>query len=482
MTARALTNTANASREAGHRLALIFVLVLVTTTAGRLVAEPTRFRLVLAFAIALFVGALAVLEPRRLLYAMVPWLAVLALVRRLVTDIAPSPSRDVLVLIGPLAFGLLMLAAVGRGAFRFRSRLSNGVLVLSVLALIGVVNPLQGGLSVGAAGLLFVLVPMLSFWVGRTLDDRRLLTVFTIVAVVAIPAALYGLAQTFVGFPRWDADWITRTGIAAHASVGTVLRPFGSFSSTTEYAMFIGIGLIVWLLFGLRPIALSVGLAAVGLLGAAMFYSGVRGVLVMLAVALALLGAAKARLPFGFSLAAVAALLLLLSYAAGRVLPPTTTAGNVSATLTTHQLVGLAHPLDSKSSTLPVHFHQLVTGLRSILHNPLGYGVGSVSLAATKFGASARATEVDPSNAAVALGLPGLIAYVVVLVSGVGRAYALARHRGDRLGFLALAVLGFTLLQWFDGGLYAVAFLPWLVLGWVDRSTAPASAPQPSLL
>jgi hypothetical protein len=31
-------------------------------------------------------------------------------------------------------------------------------------------------------------------------------------------------------------------------------------------------------------------------------------------------------------------------------------------------------------------------------------------------------------------------------------------------------VLVITLLQWLNGGQYAVAFLVWLVLGWVDRA------------
>jgi hypothetical protein len=38
--------------------------------------------------------------------------------------------------------------------------------------------------------------------------------------------------------------------------------------------------------------------------------------------------------------------------------------------------------------------------------------------------------------------------------------------------------LGVTLLQWLNGGHYGVAFLPWLVLGWVERSSSSAASPE----
>jgi hypothetical protein len=70
------------------------------------------------------------------------------------------------------------------------------------------------------------------------------------------------------------------------------------------------------------------------------------------------------------------------------------------------------------------------------------------------------------------MGLPGLIAYLVVLFAGMFRVYGIARLRRDDLALAALGVVTVTALQWLNGGQYAVAVLPWLVLGWADRPGA----------
>jgi hypothetical protein len=100
-----------------------------------------------------------------------------------------------------------------------------------------------------------------------------------------------------------------------------------------------------------------------------------------------------------------------------------------------------------------------------------------VTIAGTKFGGESLGTEADPSNAAVAVGLPGLIAYVFVLVAAFRKAYALARERGDATSLVALGLLVVMVLQWLNGGQYAVALLVWLTLGWLDRTTEPELQP-----
>jgi hypothetical protein len=106
-------------------------------------------------------------------------------------------------------------------------------------------------------------------------------------------------------------------------------------------------------------------------------------------------------------------------------------------------------------------------------------GTGAVTIAGQKFGGKEQNTEADPSNAAVALGLPGVIAYVVLLCAAFGRAYRLAARRRDWLSAIALGLLVVTLLEWLTGGQYAVAFLVWLTLGWIDR-TSDAAAGVPA--
>ncbi|MDQ6945559.1 MAG: hypothetical protein M3256_04640, partial [Actinomycetota bacterium] len=147
---------------------------------------------------------------------------------------------------------MLVAVAAKRGALRDRTRLTTAVLVLSGLVLLSTVNPLQGGLTVGAASLLFVLVPLLWFWLGRGfVTDRLLRRIFSVTAVVAAAAAIYGLFQVYVGFPSWDASWIVAKGYTALA-VGASTRPFASFSNASEYVTFLAIGSVVWFVQGFR--------------------------------------------------------------------------------------------------------------------------------------------------------------------------------------------------------------------------------------
>jgi hypothetical protein len=197
---------------------------------------------------------------------------------------------------------------------------------------------------------------------------------------------------------------------------------------------------------------------------------------VALIVAFGLMAGAYRRLSFGVAMTVAAATLVLLPFVVAQV-APTRYGTNTASTLVSHQLEGLAHPLNPHHSTLVTHFSIVVSGLHSALSEPVGLGVGAISIAGSKFGGVVRGTEADPSNVAVALGIPGLLTYIVVLVLGFLRAYGVATKRHDRLAFAALGILTLTNFQWLNGGQYAVAFLPWLILGWVDRQAQVVEAP-----
>jgi len=159
---------------------------------------------------------------------------------------------------------------------------------------------------------------------------------------------------------------------------------------------------------------------------------------------------------------------------------------NGSARLAAHQISGLAHPFGSQS-TLAGHFGLVLEGFRIMLHQPLGAGVSVVNIAGAKLAGVAVNTEYDPSNVAVALGVAGLLAYIVVFFEGFRLILRQARQRRDSLSLAALGIVAVTVLQWTNGGLYSVTFLPWLMLGWLDRAEAktdpllaPAMAVEPS--
>lgn len=444
---------------------------------GLAITRPSLTQVVMLVAVLPLVVACAFLSPRRILLALPLWLVALGLVRRLLLGLGSHALLgDPLLLVEPAVLVLLLAVALARGAGRRRSRLANAVLVLTALALVEVVNPLQGGLTVGVGGLVLVLVPMLAFWIGRSLaDDRTLSRLLLALAGLALPAAVYGLVQNVSGFPSWDERWIqsvTVSGAYVALSVGGFIRSFSSFSSSAEYATFLGIGFIVCLAYGRRRATLPLMLAALGLLGTAIFLDSERTVVVLVVVAMGVLLAAVRGVRITTAAAAGVAALVLLVAVASYLVPSSNPSSTSTGSLVGHQVSGLSQPFNSKDSTLGIHVQELVTGLRSTFTHPLGHGTGAINQAATKFGGTNQGTEVDPSNAGVAFGLLGLAAYLVVAVKGLVGAYVLASRRRDPLALAVLGLLIVTFLQWLNGGQYAVAWLPWLALGWVDRRLA----------
>jgi hypothetical protein len=473
MTAWIATATRNGElRTAATRLALAVATAGSLLVAGRMVADPSRGRFVMAAAAIALVAGIGVRAPKALLYGLVLWLGALGLVRRLASQFGPAPQSDPLLLVEATAIVILVAVAAVRGAFRDLTRLAKAVLVLSLLVVLGALNPLGGSLSANFGSLFLILVPMLAFWVGRGLcDDRTLVGVLTLVAVIAVAAGIYGLEQTFSGFPSWDAAWIRDTGYSA-LNVGSAIRAFGPFSSASEYAAFLAIGLAVWLVLGFRLARIPFTLAAVALLGTALFFESSRGVIFTTVFALALMAAAWRKLPLAVSVVLGVAALLAIP-AVARSVGPTSSSTSIASALATHQIEGLASPFNSESSTLRTHLSMLEEGLRTAFREPIGLGIGAVTIAGSKYGGQTQGTEADPSNAAVALGIPGLIAYLAVVGGAFVKAYSLASRRRDALSLAALGVLVITLAQWLNGGQYAVAFLVWLVLGWTDRARSP---------
>jgi hypothetical protein len=468
-----------ASRTAFAAAALAAGLIVV----GTLVADPDRLRLALAATALLLAAGVGFVAPRWLLFGIVVWLAALGFVRRLVTEIAPPGEADPLLVVAPVAILVLLLVSIDGGAFRLDTALSKAVLVLTALVLLGALNPLQGSVVAGLAGLLFVLMPTLSFWVGRGLcDDQTIKVVIGIVAIMGIAAAGYGLWQTLLGFPRWDAEWIRTSGYDA-LDISGATRAFASFSSAQEYAYVLAIALATVLVFARRLPWLPVTICAVGLLGTALVLESSRGVIFTLVVALAVMAAAALRLPGPAVFAIAAVAVLVVTVGAGSLAPAglrsPEQANSDPERLVAHQLDGLADPLNPESSTLGLHLELFQEGLRSSLSEPFGQGLGVVSRAGEKFGELQLSTEIDPSNVAVALGIPGLAVYLVVVVLAFWSAYRLAIKRRDALSIVALAVVTITIFQWLNGGLYAVSMLTWLVLGWIDRAAARAPVAEP---
>lgn len=465
-------------KVAARRLVTPAACVVAAIAIGAAASSREMVRVALVAALLSVIVTLGLRAPRLLILATLAWLPLLGLFRRLLSSTASPTSLDPLLLVAPAAVALLALVAARAGAFAKASQLSKAVFVLSLLILLSVLNPLQTNVTVGLAGLLFVLVPTLWFWVGRVLvDDRAFRQILVLLGVLGLFSALYGLRQTLIGFPSFDQAWIDTQGYEA-LRVGSSFRAFGPFVAASDYGFYLGIAFVALAALAWRRRAAIPCLVALVFIGWALLLASGRGIIMLVVIALGIMMAAKRGV--GPAAAAVVGVTCLvgLSLLASRFDPEQFKDPRTSGLLA-HQVQGLASPFDEEQSTLPGHYQLLTHGLDYAWSQPLGRGVGVITLAGEKFGRTTIGTEADPSNMGVALGFPGIIAYFWVAALGFTRAYRMARTKRDVLSVVVLGVLVVTSLQWFAGGNYAMAPFPWLMLGWLDRpATESLESPE----
>jgi hypothetical protein len=266
-----------------------------------------------------------------------------------------------------------------------------------------------------------------------------------------------------VGQPHWDTNWLNVTGGYSSLNVGNQLRPFGTFASSSEYALFLAGALAIALAFALG--GRLIALVPIPLLVVTLFLSSARGALVTAALAvIVLLG-----LRTGRPAAAVGVIVLAagVAVAAGHFVAPSL-AGSTSSALVSHEVNGITDPLNPNSSTLLIHLQLVVDGVKSGIHHPLGQGTaitnGAAGAISGRENSISQATEVDLSNAFVSFGIGGGVVYALLVASvlwrGIRRAFT-----GNPLLLGVLALLLSDLGQWQIGGDYALASLAWLMVG-----------------
>jgi hypothetical protein len=454
-----------------------WALVVLGALACLGVALASGTHIALVLIVLPIVVALTWQSPRMMLGILPIWMVMLGLVRRLTLGGGNITfSGDPVLIIGPIIILLLFLTAIGRGAFQRRTRLSSVVATFCILALVEALNPGQRLLT-GLGGLLFILVPMLAFWIGRALVDELLaLQLIRTVAVLALFASIYGLIQQFHGLPSWDRAWITTKGYDALNLGSNVIRAFGSFSSAEEYAAFLSVGLVAWIALAGKQTRMfpPLHLAATVTVAVALWYESERTAVFLTVLAIGVMVAARLRLrPVGVVAGGAGAIFLLIflgqHFGGGG-------GGSVSGVLSAHQSQGIAHPLGPGSS-LQGHWRATRIGMLQAFKHVFGHGTGSVTIAANRYGHSRTVgTEFDPGNMGIAFGLPGLVVYFAFAWYAIKTTYRAAVHRHDAVSICGIGLLMATLFQWTNGDLYSVCWLIWLFVGYLDVTMAKFDA------
>jgi hypothetical protein len=429
--------------------------------------NTSLIRIVLAALLVIALSFVSLRRPQSAALLTLLFLPLLALTRRLLIPVAGWTSWDGLLLVAPVVSIVLThrLFVVKKHPLA-RDVVSKLVFAILVLALIETVNPAGGNLRAGITGLLFLGAPLLWFFIGRGLADQQLVkTLFLSVSFVGVAVAIYGLWQTQVGLPSWDASWVALNGYPALNVLGAT-RSFGTFSSGAEYAAFLGIALVAALFAGRRRL---VALPILGVLACALFLESSRGVFieVLLAVVVVLvMRTGSMRLTLLATLVAAGVAGTTIHFFGPQL---TTIALNSGNPLVVHQVAGLMNPLDTNQSTYLGHQEMALNGVVASVDHPLGLGTAATNLAGQRLAGISVGTEVDLSNAFVSLGLVGGLLFLALMVATLWRAGSLALSSRNPVALATMGVLIVTLGQWLNGGYYAVAPLVWLLIGWANR-------------
>jgi hypothetical protein len=451
------------------------------------VAGGVWIRFIFAMAFALLLVTVTLANPPLGVISTFVYLVFVATLRRLFLPVAPWTSGDPLLLVGPLVALVVIVKAFVLDSRPWApdliSKLVVGVLVITFLEAF---NPAGGGIGAGLAGLMFMAVPLLWFFAGREfLRGMYIDRLMAVIVGLGVFIACYGLWQTQIGEPPWDLNWLNTAGASGYSSLylGGSARAFATFSSFSEYAEFVGAALAVAVAYILR--GRLIGLLPLPILAVALFLASGRGPLITAAVAVVVMLGLRTGRPFTALLVTVAAVggAFLALHFGGSVLSNSTSS---SGALVSHQISGITDPLNPNSSTLLVHVQEVIDGFKSSLTHPVGQGTAVTNGAsgltqqsatsdtgigsATQLGRGSKATEVDISNAFVALGIPGGILYtLLVLVVVVQAVRTYFRGQTELLPVIGILVVGIG--QWAIGGSYAIAPLFWMLIGIVAATS-----------
>lgn len=450
---------------------LTSVAVVVTYVAAYAATDAALLPVILAGAALTGVLSLVLVAPRAAVLVVLAVLPAVGVVRRLTStnDIQGTAAADVFVLLPAAVTGALLLATTRAERWpRRRSMLGTSVLVLAAFTALGTLNPLQGPFAVGAGGLILQLTPLCWFWIGRAfVGPREMPRAVQVIAAVGTATACYGLYQVFVGFPPFELQYLAESGRRVAAlSVGSAIRPFSSFTSASEFALYLGCAAVAIYSRGLPGRVISASASVLVL--AALVLESARAALVLTVLALAFVATRRRVSRAPISLIVMAAT-VAATVAFAQVYSAGVSTGNKDIDdLLDHQLQGLADPFNSEKSTLVPHLQLLVEGLTTPFRYPLGVGTGAVTTASGRFGGSLGGAETDLGNVALSLGFPGLLAFICLLFGVVATTRRVLRRGPARTDLFAVGILIVTAGQWLNGGNYAVAVLPWLALGYLD--------------
>lgn len=461
-------------RWTGSSNTLLFIIGMVIAALGMsALISIGEIRLAVTAAVLSLLLGLALLNIRLAIVGVFVYLTVLGDLRRMLVPMVGWSGSDPLILVGPLVALLLFGGAMLSKQLSIRSPVAKITVLFMGFMALQIFNPAQGGLIVGVAGAMLYLVPMLWFWIGQAFATKNLMRTwyYQIMPALALLAAGVGLYQVFYGWFPYQLAWYRIAGYTALGPSEELLRSISIFPNLTEYLHYLGVAIIAGIA-ALFKKTQSICVLLIPVLLAALFLAGSRGPIVMVVLTAGILYTVQGR-----SFATWIPRLALTLFVGGAVLVyGLTQAGDLSSELSNKRM---SHVLDRQAQLLPsegadggtvaIHGNLFWLGLKWGFEEPLGRGIGSTTLAASKYGDRGGSTEKDLSDMFVAGGVVGGFLYLSLIVAVATTALLYWRRERSLLALAFVGLLAFTGLSWLKPGHYVLTPLIWFTIGALDR-------------
>lgn len=456
-------------------------LSLLCLLVGYLLPNPARFRLIVTGMIAFLLFVAAIGSIRRGIIAVLIFLPLMAFFRRTVYSISPYAKYDTIHLIAP-ALALFIFV----GMFMFdRERLSQAfksnnlakyVMVLLGVFVLQIFNPLQGGLLVGLGGVFYYVIPMVWFFVALCYANNQLIRkLMTATVIIGVVAGAYGLCQMTFGFLPFEKYWI-ETGGFASLRVGRFIRTFSTFSSPEEYSRYLQIAGVIAFGYFLKRKNLG-WLLIFAFIGISTIMTAVRssvfGLAFSVLVLLVIWKVTDIRRVFIRLVLLAVAFVVVMSFVSLPISEFDYRSQSIFSTMAGHTARGFFNPVDERTFQDRLgRWTYLFTNM--VPRNPVGYGLGSTSTAAQKFGGSGIGTESYILSLFVNSGVVGGLLFLIITFIALRKGIGLyLRGKTDKvLSSATLSIIaGLTLNNLFGNSftLYSIAPIGWLLMGWIAR-------------
>ena len=403
------------------------------------------------------------------------FLTILGDFRRWIMPFEGWSEADPLLVVGPVVAIVLWVVAITSKKVALDTPLSKWVLLLMAIMTVHIFNPLQGGLMVGITGAVFMLVPLLWYWVGKSFGSEEFLETFffRMIVPLACLAALFGFYQVFFGYPEYQLEWWRPR--AREMVIGMDeenLRPLSIFPNIAEYTRYLGTALLACAALVLR--GRSVFLASVLALFffVALVLSGVRGAVVFSLFSIALMWTIQGRSVAVWiprMVVAVAIGLFGLTYGLTQVQEGGVQFEGTVQTAFDRQTGTLE---GTGGGTIAIHLNLINIAAYRTMQQPLGRGTGYTTRAAGRFGEGGWSSEKDFTDMFIAFGLPGGIVYLIVLGYTAFLAVRYWIRQRSTVGLLIIGMLVISVFGWIQPGQYVMTPIIWFCVGCLDRIQA----------